>query len=74
MIQSRILKEYDFKLFSMVAVLGKGKCFGELALINSQRRAARIICTKSTIFGILDKKDYEKVVGGNLKKAMNEKC
>ena len=63
----------DIKLFTVVVTIDKGKCFGELALINSQRRAARITCTQNTYFGVFEKSDYQKIVGIKLKKEMNSK-
>ena len=56
-----------------VAQLGKGKSFGELALITSKPRAATITCLEDTDLAILDKTNYEKVVGKALKRKVNEK-
>ena len=56
-----------------MVTIEKGKCFGELALINSQRRAARITCNEDTYFGVFEKKDYEKIVGIKVKKEINMK-
>ena len=42
----------------------RGQYFGELALINPKNtRAATIMCTKKSIFGIVKKDDYRRVVG-----------
>ena len=41
-----------------MAVLGSGKSFGELALINMKPRMATIRCEENTKFAILDKYEY----------------
>ena len=42
----------------------RGEFFGELALMNAKNtRAATIKCTKRSIFGIVKKDDYRRVVG-----------
>lgn len=44
--------------------LKRGEFFGELALIRPDcRRAATIKCTKGSIFGVVKKEDYRRVVG-----------
>ena len=44
--------------------LKRGEFFGELALVNPKNtRAATIMCTHKSIFGIVKKEDYRRVVG-----------
>ena len=43
-----VLKEYD-----------KGDCFGELALLNDDPRAAAVNATRTTFFATVHKDDYE---------------
>ena len=52
-------KTFKFKYFTKVKVLEKGQVFGELALLNKDKRAARIDCLEDCIFGCLDKKSYD---------------
>ena len=49
-------------MFMNYKSLYKGTSFGELALINSQRRAARCRCSEMTYLGVLDKRDYGRIV------------
>jgi len=51
------------RVFKNVKRVGRGMCFGELALLNSQRRAARVVASSDSLFGVLDKKEYERVLG-----------
>ena len=51
------------KCFKNVKSLRRGNSFGELALINLQRRAARVIAKTDCLFGVLDKKEYDRVLG-----------
>lgn len=60
-------QEINIKLFEKVAIFENGHCFGELALINFKRRAARVICIQDTSFGILEKHDYQKIIGNKMK-------
>ena len=46
------------RIFREVAQLVAGNCFGERALLNNQRRAARIVTKDISFFGILDKIEY----------------
>jgi hypothetical protein len=45
-----------------VAQLGKGKAFGELALIQNKPRAASIRCLQETHLAVMSRNDYDKVV------------
>jgi CRP-like cAMP-binding protein len=45
-----------------VAVLGKGKHFGELALTTNKPRAATVRCQTTTHLMVLSKHDYMKVL------------
>lgn len=60
-------------MFKEVAVLGEGKSFGELALETSKPRAATIQCKADTEFAILEKKDYQMIIGNTKKRQINEK-
>ena len=51
------------KLFREVAQYKEGNVFGERALLNNQRRAARIVTNDICFFGILDKIEYQKIIG-----------
>ena len=42
--------------------------------MNNSRRAARIICSKDTIFGILKKYDYKATIGLSIKKEIKAKA
>ena len=53
--------------------MNTGECFGELALINFQRRAARVVTTQACVLGYLEKKDYTKVMGNKYKLDMERK-
>ena len=64
------LKRFDpkadimrLKKFKNIKTLSRGMCFGELALLNVQRRAARVNASADCIFGVLDKKEYDRVLG-----------
>ena len=47
--------------------------FGELALITSKPRAATVVCAEDTDLVVLDKHNYERVVGKALRRKVNEK-
>lgn len=64
---------FKIKHFKNVKELETGQCFGELALINDKPRAARIVTTESTVFGILAKYDYKKAVHLNMKRELELK-
>ena len=53
--------------------LKTGAFFGELALIESKPRMASIRCLENSIFAILYKKDFIKVLGNIEKKIYLEK-
>jgi len=58
-----------YKYYEVIR-LGKGKCFGELALTKEgKRRNATIITTKGSIFGILQKEAYQAFVKETMDKA-----
>ena len=45
-----------------VATLAAGDCFGELALLNDQRRSASILCKSAWILLTLEKDAYEQTM------------
>lgn len=45
-----------------VKILKAGTTFGELALISKKPRAATIICKEDCNFGILEKKDFNRIL------------
>jgi CRP-like cAMP-binding protein len=53
--------------------LNSGVSFGELALIESKPRMASIRCLMDTHFAILNKKDFNKVLGTIEKKLYLDK-
>lgn len=61
------------RIFTSIKQLGKGEFFGELALINNQRRAAKVVCMEDTMFGTLQKREYNQIVGNHLKQQMERK-
>ena len=56
-----------------VARLKSGQTFGELALMTNQPRTASAVCSSDTIFAIIDKKDYQVIIGNALQRQINEK-
>ena len=56
-----------------VAVLGKGDCFGELALLSNKPRAAGIKCLSDCHFAVLDKADYVRILAKVHEQKMAEK-
>jgi len=51
-----------------VVILGPGRMFGELALLEDQPRSATVVCNEDSAFLTIEKADFERV----LKKAMNQ--
>ena len=81
---SKKLKKHNFSLWKYVEItkLGKGKCFGEIALQNSKnKRTATIIALVDCLFGILGKDEYslfvketmEKIRRNNIERLLNSK-
>ena len=75
-------KKHNFSLWKYVEIikLGKGKCFGEIALQNSKnKRTATIISISDCLFGILEKDEYllfvretmEKIRRNNIERLLN---
>lgn len=56
-------KILTIQTFKKVHSLAQGDCFGELALMSNRPRAARIVCSKDSIFGILLKNEYKNTIG-----------
>jgi len=56
-----------------VAILGKGDCFGELALLSNKPRAAGIRCIADCHFAVLDKADYTRILAKVHEQKMAEK-
>lgn len=50
-----------------------GRSFGELALMNNTRRSATIVTLEDCDFGVIAKKDFDKVMGKILKKKFANK-
>lgn len=48
--------------FIEVAVMTRGMCFGEAALLSNQPRTASIKCTKDCHFGILSRQNYNMTI------------
>ena len=59
--------------FKNVNELGRGRSFGEVALNKNCRRNAKIICSKNSIFCILQKEEFQKAIEKNLKLQMEQK-
>jgi CRP-like cAMP-binding protein len=51
------------KDYSLLAVLGPGDCFGELALLNNKPRSACIFTREKCSFGVLERHDYLRILG-----------
>ena len=49
-----------------VANLKAGETFGELALMTNQPRNATAMCSMDTTFAVIDKKDYQVIIGNAL--------
>jgi len=62
-------------LLKEVNKLGEGFCFGEAALIKdkSALRNATILCLEDSYFAVLDKANYERIIGEHQQKALMEK-
>ena len=54
-----------------VAQLSKGQSFGELALISNKPRAATVRCLSECHFLVLQKQDYQRVLGRLEEATMN---
>lgn len=55
-----------------VKILRAGSSFGELALISKKPRAATIICKEDCNFGVLEKKDFNRILKSNEEKKLIE--
>jgi len=53
----------QIKWFINVHQMHAGQSFGELALLNKTMRTASIRCSDECIFAIIDRDNYEKVLG-----------
>lgn len=60
---NQLSKNKKIEWFVNVLDLDEGKAFGELALLNDQPRAATVKTTRDSNFAILDKKDFQKILG-----------
>ncbi|CAI2365910.1 unnamed protein product [Moneuplotes crassus] len=68
------LKTFKTMMMKEVNVLGPGKCFGEVALINSSKRTATIYCKNhSCSFAILGRDDFKDIAGKAEKKKLEQK-
>lgn len=52
----------DEPIFDQVGRMGQGKSFGELALLKTKPRAARIVCETNCEFACMCKADYKNVL------------
>ena len=59
---------YVIQLLKEAAVKGEGEYFGEYALITKNPRTATVKCKNYCEFAVLDKKDYNTVIGNAQKK------
>jgi len=57
-----------FNIMLEVNQLGQGAGIGEIALVDDKPRNATIICLEDTHFATLEKEDFIKVEGKNLRK------
>lgn len=62
----------DNMVLTEVKILRTGTTFGELALISKKPRAATIICKEDCDFGILEKKDFNRILKVNEEKKLIE--
>ena len=62
----------DNLVLTEVKILRAGTTFGELALISKKPRAATIICKEDCNFGILEKKDFNRILKSNEEKKLIE--
>jgi CRP-like cAMP-binding protein len=53
----------DVPWFVEHSKLAPGKTFGELALINDDKRKATIVTVTNCSFAVLSKEDYKKILG-----------
>ena len=57
-----------------VAYYSKGDYFGELALLQNRPRAASILCTQNSHFGVLGKDDYTQILANLHEEIINKKA
>jgi len=65
-------KAEETLVLTEVKILKAGTTFGELALISKKPRAATIICKEDCNFGILEKKDFNRILKSNEEKKLIE--
>jgi CRP-like cAMP-binding protein len=56
-----------------VMQLGPGECFGELALIKTQRRAASVICKENSKFATLNKETFSATISAGQTEKLQHK-
>lgn len=61
-------EEYTINVMTKVHSYKTGEGFGELSLTNSKPRAASILATQDSQFACLSKKDFENIIGEEVKK------
>lgn len=52
----------DVFQYNFLSILGPGKVFGELGILNNKPRAATVVALENTHFAILLKKDYQNIL------------
>lgn len=72
MLPSATESNEDHMVLTEVKILRAGTTFGELALISKKPRAATIICKEDCHFGILEKKDFNRILKTNEEKKLIE--
>ena len=65
--------QYSIKVYTVLKTLGTGECFGELAILSNYKRAARIVCAKTSFFGFLTRYDYDKIIARSQQKILLDK-
>lgn len=55
-----------------IKILKKGESFGELALLNNNPRSATIKCKEKSVFAVLSRKNFQKILSANSQKSIIE--
>lgn len=72
--ETRPVKQiYKIRIMTKVMTYTPGQGFGDLALVNSQPRAASIKATSDSDFAVLSKKDFNTIIGEEVKKDLESK-
>lgn len=62
-----------FDMMVQVDTFEPGRSFGELALLNNTKRSATVVALEDCDFGVVDKANFDKVMGNILKKKFSKK-